>query len=152
MRCLNKLAPNSTSTRVVVCEKVYVRSPPSRVSKIPMQISATIKTSRLDSPRLTSTLSITTWNKSGDTNAKSCKKNEAKITSPNSLRYLTTAGINHEMSNLRFLPLINSRQVIIKSLPFHLSINSSLFKTSGWLPLAGSWIKALSSVTLPRIK
>ena len=40
----------------------------------------------------TSTLSMTTCMKSGETRPKSCRKNEPTRTSPSCLRYLTMAG------------------------------------------------------------
>ncbi|MGY4459899.1 hypothetical protein ACVWYI_003859 [Bradyrhizobium sp. LB13.1] len=46
-------------------------------------------------------MSITTWKNSGETNAKSWRKNEAATTSPSSRRYLPIAPMNQVMSKWR---------------------------------------------------
>ena len=63
--------------RFVVCEKRYVRRMPRIVSKIEMVTSPMTSTSSVLKVRLTSTLSMTTWKNSGETSAKSWRKNEA---------------------------------------------------------------------------
>ena len=51
--------------------------------------------------RCTSTLSITTWKNSGETSAKSCRKNEATSTSPSSGGTCGSAPRNQVMSKRR---------------------------------------------------
>src|SRR5216683_5543155 len=64
---------------------------PRIVSKIAMATSPITSTSSVLSVRCTSTLSITTWKNSGETRAKSWRKNEASRTSPSRWRYLWIA-------------------------------------------------------------
>ena len=51
-------------------------------------------TSSVVRPRCTSTLSMTTWKNSGETRAKTCRKNDATSTSPRRRRYLWIAPRN----------------------------------------------------------
>ncbi len=53
---------------------------------------------------LTNTLSMTIWKNIGVTRPMSCSTKEISSTSPNSARYFTIEGMNHEKSNLAVSP------------------------------------------------
>ena len=83
--------------------------------------------------RCTSTLSITTWKNSGDTSAKSWRKNEATSTSLSRRRYLWIAPRNQVMSNRRERSVRAARFVISTSRPSHTASSSAR------VIIAGRW-------------
>ncbi|MNR07576.1 hypothetical protein D3C85_1237010 [compost metagenome] len=91
-------------------------------------------TSRVLSPRCTSTLSITTWKNSGVSSAKICNTKDTSSTSPSSLRYLTMAGMNQVKSNFDNSPANEASERIRISSPLQRASSASKSSTSGrWL-------------------
>ncbi|MNJ63079.1 hypothetical protein D3C77_589520 [compost metagenome] len=82
-------------------------------------------TSRVVKPRCTSTLSMTTWKNSGVSKAKICSTKETSSTSPNSLRYLTIAGMNQVKSKRESSPAIEASERISSRSPVQRASSSS---------------------------
>ncbi len=100
-------------------------------------------TSSVVMPLCTNTLSITTWKNSGVTSAKSCRTKDTSNTSPSSLRYLTTAGMNQVKSNFASSPASEAREANRISPPLQRASNSASASTCG-RSLRGSWIRTFS--------
>ncbi len=120
---------------------------PSTVSNREIATSPIASTSRVDSERCTSTLSITTWKNSGETSANSCRKNEASSTSPSSRLYFRIAPRNQEMSNWRVRSVSPARRVIRISPPSQTAQSSSRDISSG-RSVPGDCTSAFSPETL----
>ena len=75
--------------------------------------------------RLASTLSMTTWKNSGETSAKSWRKNEATRTSPSRWRYLWMAPRNQLMSKRRERSTSPARRAINMRRPSQIASNSA---------------------------
>ena len=99
---------------------------PSTASKIEIVTSPSTSTSRVLRPRWTSTLSMTTWKKSGVTSAKSCRKNEATSTSLSRPRYLWMAPRNQVMSKRRVRSVSGARRVISTRRPSQTALELGL--------------------------
>ena len=74
---------------------------------------------------------MTTWKKSGETSAKTCRKNEATSTSPSSPRYLAMAPTNQLMSKRRVRLESALRRAIRTIRPSHTSSSSDRVMTLG---------------------
>lgn len=114
----------------------------STLSKSTTTTRPMTSTSRVVRPRCTSTLSITTWKKSGETSAKSCRKSEMSITSPSSWRCLTRLGMNQLKSNRASSPASEARLVTSSSSPDHCSAKTARGSMVGRLLApgeVGSW-------------
>jgi hypothetical protein len=136
--------------RLVVWAKTWLRMPESATSNSMTTSRPTAITSSVVMPRWTSTLSITTWKNNGVTKAKSCRTKETSSTSPSSLRYLTTAGMNQVKSNFARSPASEAREVSRISSPLQRVSKSANDNTWG-RSTRGSWIRTFCSSTRARM-
>ena len=90
---------------------------------------------------------MTTWKKSGETSAKTCRKKEATSTSPSSQRYLAMAPANQLMSKRRVRLESALRRAISTIRPSHTSSSSACVITRGRAAV-GSWTRTLPSSAL----
>src|SRR5260370_179278 len=121
---------------------------PRTVSKTEIATNPITRTSSVLMLRCTSTLSMTTWKKTGEISAKSWRKNEATSTSLNSPRYLWTAPRNQVTSNRLPRSVSLARRVIRTRRPSHTASSSARVISVGrWE--SGAWTRILSSLALP---
>ena len=137
--------------REVVWAKIYVRKPPNTTSNTVTASNATAITSKVEKPRCTKTLSITTWKNNGVTSANNCSTTDTASTSKKIRRYLTTAGINQVKSNFASDPSTEAREASKISRPEKRASNCSRAHTSG-RPRSASCTRKRSPSTLANTK
>ncbi len=105
-------------------------------------------TSRVDNPRWTSTLSMTSWKARGVMRAKICRKKDAASVSESSPRYFFRACQNQRMPNLVCSSGSNVRFTVIMR-PLHI-FSKSVRESSIALSAPGTCSRARFSSILPR--